>query len=299
MSRFTQSVTSPYATTAPAASARCTSTRGFDAGSLRKGKSARRATSATTAIPVTTAPVSKRRRLCRTSSSARRTQAICHARRLPRASPRGGDEQRDRERAGERLRQPVHLRRVERGHERAPVLGQDRVQRPERGDRGDEAREQEPSARRVAPARSAREGAGDPGEVGRDHHCLFRGGRAERLVRRYLADDEDRDAVECVEPGSDGRGEQEPSRQAFGVRPAHEEPEERSRDAPHREIEEQRNAPVLRELVERERVVQPRARQRCDRSCEVQPAGGRDEHAEGRNCRGRCPNHGPGGRRLR
>src|SRR5579875_3331662 len=70
------------ATTAATA---CSAILGFDAGSPRKGKSLRRASSASVAAAATSAPSSKRRIACSTVRIASRPRAICQARRWRRA----------------------------------------------------------------------------------------------------------------------------------------------------------------------------------------------------------------------
>ena len=106
--------------------------------------------------------------------------------------------------------------------------------------------------------RAAEQRAAEAGERRGDHDGLLGGGRVERLVRGDLAHDEDRDAVQHVEPGAGAEREQQPSRQPLGARPAREQSEQRGRRSPHREEDDDGAAAVMGELVERERVVHDR-----------------------------------------
>ena len=129
-------------------------------------------------------------------------------RRLPRATAPAreasrSNEQHRRERRDERLREPVHLRGVERRDERTAVLREDGV--PHREDRDARHEPCECGARPRLPrdACASEHGAGEAGEHGRHDHGLLRRRVAERLMRGDLADDEDRDSVQGVEPAAD------------------------------------------------------------------------------------------------
>ncbi len=186
ISRFTQSVDDPVDEHRERGDrARAARTRGFESGSPRRAKSPRRATSATTAMPVTIAPSSNRRSTCSTSSAASR-----HDRDLPRApvparEAARRDDEAGGERRDERLRDAVDVRRIETRDQRAAVLREDRVER------GEQARRPRRATRarsaRAAPSRDVRaaeQRAAESGERGGDDDRLLRGRGVERLVRR-------------------------------------------------------------------------------------------------------------------
>ena len=197
----------------------------------------------------------------------------------------GGDDERRRERGDEGLRQTVHVRRVERGHERAPVLGEDRVERCKQADPGDKPREHHARPRILRAPASAEQGACDARERGGDHHRLLGGRGMERLVRRDLPDDEDRDAVERIEPAADRECEQQSRGQPLCPRPAREQREQGRGRSPDEQIESDGDAAVLGELVERQRVADGRTWQ-AERAGHIEPAGGGDQNGDREHDRG-------------
>ena len=77
-------------------------------------------------------------------------------------------------------------------------------------------------------------------------------------MRGDLADDEDRDPVQGVEPAADRGAEQQSGGEPVGAGPPCEHAEENRGDGPDADVEDERDAGAVRELVEREPVVDAR-----------------------------------------
>ena len=194
--------------------------------------------SATTARPVTIAPSSKRRSTCSTRSAVSSTTATCQARRLPRARPRAVTTSAARAARRAPSRAPCTCAASSAATSERRCSGNIASTRREQRDAGDEPREHDARARRAAGPRAAEQRAGDAGERRRDHDRLLRGGGVERLVRRDLADDEDRDAVQRVEPAADGERRAGARRSAARRAPSAREAEQHGGDSPDGEEDE-------------------------------------------------------------
>ena len=136
------------------------------------------------------------------------------------------------------------------------MLREDRVDGRQDADAGDEAGQDDVRARTRRPVRSSQHCAGDAREDRRNRNRLLGCRSLERLVRRNLPDCQDRDAVHRVEPRAHARAEHEPGRETLGAGAAREQREQDARSTPDGEIEDERDAAPVRQLVERQRVAQ-------------------------------------------
>ena len=205
MQRFTQSVMIPYATTPAPSSTACRSTRGRTDGSPRDVNAPRRASErddgdAGDDRAVVEAALEVQREQDGEQDDGDLPGAPVPARETPR-----GDDERDRKRCDECFRDPVHVCGVERVDERrAGARGTRRRASPSSPTTGDEqtraiVRDRVPVEIRARPS----ERAGDPCQHRGDRNRLLGRRGVERRVRRDLADDEDRDAVQRVVPRDD------------------------------------------------------------------------------------------------
>ena len=202
-------------------------------------------------------------------------RASAAARQAPRGDEEGGGDRHD-----DGFRKPVNMRRIEHGEELVAVLREDGVDGGQQADPGHEPRQHEPGTRSPGNTVPAERRPRESGENRGYEHRLLDRSRPERLMCRNLADDEDREAVQPVEPGTHGRPEQKTGREAVGAGPARQQPEQERGCAPDEEVEDERHAGAARQLVERKRIAHCRARQRGDGAHHVEPAGRGEEDAE-------------------
>ena len=207
----------------------------------------------------------------------------CHLPRplSPSCQPAGRDKQRDGRERARGAREWSHRVRGERVQEAVVVSGQDRVHEIEDGADGDDRRDEQRSPPSAAP-RGRECGDGERDERGGQVDRLHSRRRVERVAEGDLADNGDRDAGLEVAEEADADAEQECRREPLEAGATRVEAERDRRDEPDSGEPEKRCRAVLRELVERQRLADPRAGQR--RPDEVEPAGRgerrRDENRE-------------------
>ena len=194
-----------------------------------------------------------------------------------REAARGVDES-EAERTAERAGQWTDARGCERGDQRVPVRGQDRVEHAEQPGGRDEAGEQKRRARPQRRAATPEQGAAEAGEHRRNPGRAQLGRQRERLVCGDLPHDQQRHPVDEIHPARRERGAEHRSAHALGAREPGERTEQHARGHPYRREEEERCGRALRELVERQGLADQRARQAHVRVQHVQPARRGDEH---------------------
>ena len=174
----------------------------------------------------------------------------------------------------------------ERGNERGPVVGRDRLDDAQRPRGRDEPGQDERAARPFTRARAAAERAGKPRQRRRQVDGFLAGGRMERLLRRNLPDDQQGQAGLQVAPAADAEGEHQSCGQPFGAHDARDQSERQSRCRPDSDEHEQRHSRAPGKLVQREGVRHRRSRQRRTRLDDVEPtARGNDDAEREQGCR--------------
>ena len=168
--------------------------------------------------------------------------------------PARGDEQREPERCDERCRDAVDALGSERADQGVAAVRQHRVEDAEQAGRRHEPGEHERTAPPRLDVRAPHDGTRGAREDGWGVDSLHRGGGAERLLRRNLPHDQQRDAGDEVRPAADAEREQEAGGQPLRARDARDEPQQQGGRHPHREKDDDGDGRVLGELVERQRV---------------------------------------------
>ena len=186
------------------------------------------------------------------------------------------------DRGDQRSRHRVRAGGGERVDEALAVLGQDPVEHAQEADDGNAERDQRRRRSASGLLREPRQRAREPGERGRHVDRADPRGGVERLVRGNLADDQDRHSGREVAPEPDSEREHERARRALEAHEPGEKTEEQPCRGPDGDEEQQRDAGVLRELVERERVPDGRPRQGDVGPDQVEPARCRHDDREPR-----------------